>query len=343
MDLLLSLPLASYLLAPSLTSWSTSLNLLFFYMTWTTLVLSHPPLRVHLTGLLAIRVALSLLPSILSLLLDVGVPSLSEGIKHGGRRSLPPRDFGALARMAALAVVNLAVLTGVEGAASWVFARAAGHPEFPTATTLPLPWQMFRHVLMILTARETLHYYIHRFVLHGNSVLASLHTRYAHSRAAAPFSLQLLTDHPLPLILHRLVPLYLPALLIRPHLLTYLLTVALCTAEETLALSGYSIVPGIIMGGIVQRASIHYASGGRANFGAWGLLDWLHGTGRGRDVLDDVMDEADKHQVKQRSRRKAERGAGRLRESIGSLTGSDGNGSTTPRRSTRKRTPKKRD
>jgi hypothetical protein len=341
MDLLLSLPIASYLLAPSLTSWSTSLNLLFFYMTWTTLVLSHPPLRVHLTGLAAIRLAGSLLPSLLSLLLDAGVPSLAEGIKFGGRRSLPPRDARALARMALLAVVNLLILTGVEGAASWAFLKVFGEPEFWTTTTLPLPWQIARHILILLTAREVLVYYIHRFVLHGSSFIARLHNSYAHSRAAAPFSLLLLADHPLPLILHRLVPLYIPAILLRPHLLTYLLAAAVCNLEDTLATSGYSAVPGIILGGIVRRSAVHYASRGRANFGTWGILDWIHGTGRGRDVFDDLKDEADKHRVKQRSAKKAQRSVGKLRESVESWTGSDGD-YTTPRRSTRKRTPRAR-
>ncbi|KFA65948.1 hypothetical protein S40285_02356 [Stachybotrys chlorohalonatus IBT 40285] len=343
MDLLLSLPLASYFLAPSITSWSTSLNLLFFYMTWTTLVLSHPPLRVHLAGLLAIRTALCLAPALASLLLDTALPSVAEGIKYGGRSALPPRNPRALSTLVALAMANLALLTAVEGACSWAFVRVVGEPEFKTGTTLPLPWQMLRHVLITLTAREVLHYYINRHILHGQSSIASLHARYAHHRAAAPFSLQLLTDHPLALVLHRFVPLYLPSLILRPHLLTYFLLVAVCTAEETLAMSGYNIVPGIVMGGIVQRTAIHYASRGASNFGAWGILDWLHGTGSGRHVLEDVRDEADKHHLKERSAKKAGKGAGLLQNGMEALTNGSDKANGTPRRSGRKRTTRRLD
>lgn len=342
MDLLVSVPLASYLLAPSaFTSWSTSLNLLFFYMTWSTLVLSHPPLTVHLAGITFIRLALWLIPSLLSLIVDLGVPSLAEDLKFGGRSALPPRDVTRLGKMLGLALLNMGILTAVEAAASWLFAWGFKETEFTTGTTLPLPWHMAKHIAILLTARETLHYYIHRYFLHspgGNNItsfIAEKHACYGHARRGAPFSLQLFTDHPAPLILHRFLPLYLPAIVLRPHLLTYLLFFALCTGEETLAMSGYSVAPGIIMGGIAQRSSSHYASGGKSNFGAWGLLDWVHGSGSGRDVIEDVKAEADKHHVKERSAQKADEGAGMLQSGIDALT----NGS--PRRSGRKRTPKR--
>ena len=57
---------------------------------------------------------------------------------------------------------------------------------------------------MHVVAREALHYYLHRFVLHGDSPLARLHLRYAHAKAEAPFSLRLFADHPLALFLQAL-------------------------------------------------------------------------------------------------------------------------------------------
>jgi len=41
-------------------------------------------------------------------------------------------------------------------------------------------------------------------------------------------------------------------------------------------------------------------SKGRGNFAPWGLMDWVHGTGIGPDVVDDMRDEAEKHSVKER-------------------------------------------
>jgi hypothetical protein len=94
---------------------------------------------------------------------------------------------------------------------------------------------------------------------------------------------------------------YLPAILLRLHLLTYLLLLSLTSLEETLTLSGYTTIPGIILGGIARRQDLHSESRGRGNFAPWGLMDWVHGTSIGQDVLDDVKDEAGKHEVVERS------------------------------------------
>ncbi|KAH7127441.1 hypothetical protein EDB81DRAFT_142071 [Dactylonectria macrodidyma] len=335
MDVLLSLPIASYLLSPSATSWSTSLNLLFFYMTWTTLILSHSPLKIRLFGTFGLRVALWLIPSLVTLLFDLGLPSLAESIKLGGRSALPPRDPRRLLRQLGLALFNLVFITAVEGLSSLAFAWIFQEPDFKTSSALPLPWQIAKHILLLLAAREVLCYNLHRRVLHGGSTLARYHGQYAHARAAAPYSLELFADHPLALLVHRFLPIYLPALLLRPHLLTYFLFLALCTAEETLTMSGYSIVPGIIMGGIARRCAIHYAGQGASNYGAWGLLDWVNGTSRGRHVLEDVKAEAEKHHLKERSANKIDDGAGMLQNGIDAWR--SGNG---PRRSPRTKSTK---
>ncbi|KAI0547206.1 sterol desaturase family [Xylaria curta] len=307
MDVILSLPIVSYFAAPMLTSWSTSLNLLFFYMTWSTLVLSHSPLKIELVGTLAVRIVFWLVPSLFFLLLDTLVPSLAESIKLYGSASIPRRNANSLARQALLAIVNLALVTALQAAIS-VAATSTSllkGPLFKTSTTLPLPWQIIKHIFTLYSAREVLTYYIHRYVLHSSrGAVAKLHARYAHSRkAAAPYALMLYADHPIPLMLNRLLPVYLPSLVVRPHLLTYFLFTLLTTIEETLSMSGYSVVPGIIMGGITRRTATHYASGGKGNYGAWGLLDWFSGTSVGKDVVEDLQDEAEKHHAKERGRK----------------------------------------
>lgn len=319
MDVLLSLPIVSYFFSSSLTSWSTSLNLLFFYVTWSTLVLSHSPLRIELIGITTIRTVLWLIPSLVFLLFDTIVPSIAESIKHTGASALPPRDAAYISCTLGLALLNLALETALESCLSLGFNAAIGTPIFHTSTTLPLPWQMIKQLGLLFTAREALTYYIHRHLLHSSERsprVTRLHRQFAHARRGAPYSLLLGADHPVPFLLHRFVPLYLPAAVLRPHILVYFVFVALSTFEETLATSGYSVVPGIMMGGISRRCSGHYSSSGRGNYGAWGLLDWAHGTTVGRrDVMDDVRDEADKHQVKERGANMVQNGIDGLRRS----------------------------
>ena len=337
MDILLSLPVASYFFTTSLTSWSTSLNLLFFYMTWTTLVLSHSPVKIELIGSLTLRLVLWLIPSLFFLLFDTLLPSLAESIKYNGASALPPRNAQATAKLVGLAILNLALEAGVEAGVSIGLATLLQQPVFKTSSTLPLPWQMIKHIALLFVAREGLTYAIHRYLLHGPSGgatarLGKLHGGYAHARRAPPFSLLLMGDHPVPFLLHRFVPRYLPAVLLRQrlHLLTYFLFVGLCTLEETLALSGYTVVPGILMGGIARRTAIHYAKP-TGNYGAWGVVDWVSGTSLGKDVMADVRDEAEKHRLKERSTVAAGELGDAVQESIDGL-----------RRSTRSKARKNR-
>ncbi|KAI1363124.1 sterol desaturase family [Xylaria arbuscula] len=321
MDVILSLPIVSYFAAPMLTSWSTSLNLLFFYMTWTTLVFSHSPLKIELVGTLAVRIVFWLVPSLFFLFFDTALPSLAESIKLYGSASLPRRNAASLFRQALLAIFNLVLFTALEGAISMAATSLLHRPLFKTSSTLPLPWQIVKHIATLYIARETLTYYLHRHILHSGGPIANLHARYAHSRkAAAPYALMLYADHPVPLMLSRLLPIYAPALVVRPHLLTYFLFTLLTTLEETLSMSGYSIVPGIIMGGIARRTATHYAGGGRGNYSAWGVLDWIHGTSVGKDVVEDIRDEAEKHQLKDCGRKAVDDTNGFVQGGIDSLT-----------------------
>lgn len=348
MDILLSLPIVSYFFSTSLTSWSTSLNLLFFYMTWSTLVLSHSPLKIEIVGTTAIHIVFWLIPSLIFLAFDTALPSLSESIKHNGASALPPRSAKFLVKLTCLILFNLALETGLQTAISFGLASLFKTPVFRTSTALPLPWQMIKHIAILFSLRELLTYYIHRHLLHPTRNpkskpealcrLPALHTRYgAHAHRSAPFSLLLKADHPLPYLLHRFIPLYLPALLVsfpfpfslpfnlpRPlskilptsgsitgtagglHLLTYLLFLTLSTLEETLSMSGYTIIPGLLMRGMTRRTALHYSRGGKGNYGSWGLLDWAHGTGvvGGDDVVGDLKDEVEKHRVRERVRGK---------------------------------------
>ncbi|KAH6634734.1 hypothetical protein B0J18DRAFT_29216 [Chaetomium sp. MPI-SDFR-AT-0129] len=353
MDILLSLPFLSYFFSTSLTSWSTSLNLVFFYMTWSTLVLSHSPLKIEILGTTALRLIFWLAPSLLFLAFDTLVPSLAKDIKYNGASALPPRDAKSLSRLLGLALFNFALETAVEAGFSLSLATLTKSPVFRTSTTLPLPWQIIKHLGILFTARELLTYTIHRYLLHGHPLptttrgshtssktpsrtLTNLHTNHAHARAGSPpFSLQLKTDHPLPYVLHHFLPIYLPALALHYsipshnlHLLTYLLFIALTTLEETLSHSGYTIIPGIVMGGMVRRTAVHYAAAGKktrggsgsgrgaGNFGSWGVVDWVCGTSLGGDVMGDLREEAEKHRVRERGEKKAGEVGGMVREGV---------------------------
>ncbi|KAG5921954.1 hypothetical protein E4U42_005643 [Claviceps africana] len=301
-DVLLSIPILSYVFFPTKgASVSTSVNLISIYMTWASLIFSHHPLEIHLSGLLVLRVIFWLIPSIVFLLLDMAVPSLADGFKHAGRSSLPPRSIRKLGKLLGLAALNLLLWMAAEAVIAMAYTLVFKKHIFKMSTTLPLPWTVTKHCTFILVSREVLHYHLHRRVLHGQSGLAKRHAAYAHATAGAPYSLQVFTDHPFALFFHRFLPVFLPSVLIRTHMLTYFLVTIITTVEETLTMSGYTVIPGVVLSGITARTAIHYAGRGSSNYGAVGVLDWLHGTSKGRDVLDNVKKEAHKRNAQEKS------------------------------------------
>ncbi|KAG9248790.1 hypothetical protein BJ878DRAFT_538000 [Calycina marina] len=315
MDALLSLPVMGYFFMPGLTSYRTSLNVLFFYVTWSTLIISHSPLKVEVLGILGIRTVFWLVPSLLFLLFDTIIPSLAVGIKTQGVSALPTRTGGLKARrhggrpqwyaVVALSMFNICVTAALQAVIELLLTEFLSWPSaLKVTTTLPMPWNIVKDILRALFLREGLQYYIHRFILHPTTPtrLSKLHATYFHS-ITSPYSFTAHYDHPFSYILFRFLPTYLPAAIFRTHLLTYLLLLSVITLEETLTLSGYSTIPGIILHGVTRRQDLHSEGRGQGNYGAWGLLDWIHGTGLGPDLMDDVRDEGEKHQVRKRSGR----------------------------------------
>ncbi|KAL2221191.1 sterol desaturase family [Thermoascus aurantiacus ATCC 26904] len=160
MDAMFSIPLLSFLLVPALSSYSTSLNLLFFYMTWATLVLSHPPLRVEIFGTAAVRLLFYLFPSLLFFLFDVLAPSAALVFKAQGETGLPAgsrrgRTGRREAKVVGWAVVNLVLSVAVQGAVEYVLTRVAGaRSALRVSIKLPMPWEVAKDLVRGLLGRE---------------------------------------------------------------------------------------------------------------------------------------------------------------------------------------------
>jgi hypothetical protein len=156
MDALISLPLLSALALPAFSSYSTSLNLLFFYMTWTTLVLSHPPLRVEIFSALFIRILFYLIPGLIFLAIDTAFPSVAVNVKAQGDAALPARRGGRkVAIVAGWASFN--VLLGVAlqaGVESFLTQLLEVRSALKVTTTLPMPWGIAKDIFRGLVARN---------------------------------------------------------------------------------------------------------------------------------------------------------------------------------------------
>lgn len=304
MGALLSLPYLSVLLIPTMTSYSTSLNLLFFYLTWSTLVLSHPPLRLEIVATLGVRMLFYVLPSTFFLLFDALLPSAAEGLKAMGSTALPLKNakrerYIMVGKTVLWSLGNLFLGVLLQVVIEVLLTRFLGMKSaLKVTTSLPMPWGIFIDLLRGLVLREIFGYLLHRFTLHdARSRITRHHEGWYHS-LPVPFPMSATYDHPIAYLLRSSIPTFGPALLCRFHLLTYIIFLSLVSLEETFTHSGYSTVPtNFLLGGIARRADMHLISGGEGNFGPWGIIDWLCGTTVGPDVIDDMMAEAEKHDM----------------------------------------------
>ena len=308
---LLSIPALSFFVIPAFTSYSTTVNFFFFYLTWAVLIRSNDPLKVELLGSLGIRLVFYLLPSLGFLLFDSATPSLAINIKQHGDRALPMGEAqggwkGRWWRIALISFVNVLLGITLQMATELLFTQVLhiGSALLIT-TTPPFPWTIAKDVFFCLLLREISTYVLHRFILHSEGLrLSKWHNSWQHS-VSAPFSLVAHYDHPIAYLVHVFVPTFVPAIVLRLHLLSYHLYLIIVSLEEAFAYSGYNVLPSaFILGGIARRQERHIMGGGDGNYGCFGLIDLVAGTSVGGDLIEDVVEEADEKQISQRTKKK---------------------------------------
>lgn len=139
---------------------TTSLNFLFFWMTWTTLVLSHPPIRVEVFGTAAVRLVFYLAPSILFFLFDTLLPSAAVSIKAQGQVALPTgHKRGKLgwkeAKIVAWSLFNITLSIALQGAIESILTRTFRlRSAIKIAVRLPYPWGIVTDVVRGFVVRE---------------------------------------------------------------------------------------------------------------------------------------------------------------------------------------------
>lgn len=271
---------------------------------------SHDHLTIELYGTLAIRCFLFLLPALGFLGFDCIVPKISRRVKARGREHLPLRlGRDKLLRIAGIAVGNVLLSILLQTFMEILFSRILHlRSLIKVSPTIPLPWSMAKDILGGLVLRGLVHYLIHRYYLHTyDTVLKSWHLGWQHS-IDFPFSIVAAYDHPVNYLLAVWMPTILPAYLFRWHVLTWHLFTALTSLEELFVFSGYSVLPStIILAGMARRTEAHFDSvkAGKdvGNFGRLGLMDLVIGSScqDEEDVLDDLDQEVEKHNVKERA------------------------------------------
>lgn len=305
----LPLPLLSFLALPLYGGTSTTINLLFFYLTWSAMLASYDPLTVEIVGTALVRLLCFLLPALWFLVFDITVPNVSKGIKAHGERHLPHRlGRNKLLEVAGVAIFNVVLSIAVQYGLEVLWTQVLHlRSILRVSSMVPLPWNIAKDLLRGLVVRGVLHYGVHRLLLHTSATpLKTWHLRWQHS-VELPFSLVAAYDQPINYLLSQWLPTFLPAYLFRFHVLTWHLFLVLVSLEDLFVYSGYAVLPSsILVAGMARRTDAHFdvVQSGKevGNFGHLGLLDFVFGTTCKKevDVVDDVQGEVDKHNMQQR-------------------------------------------
>ncbi|KAF3935381.1 hypothetical protein ABW20_dc0100902 [Dactylellina cionopaga] len=272
---------------------ASSLNLFFFWMTWTTLILSHPPLRVELFVTFLTRFVFFFLPAIIFTLFDNLLPSLagkepyvksasqktiSVPTGRGKKKQVRFSNFNRGTLFAIFMTLgNLLLGLGVQAITEYIAVDIFGKERLlKVDSSLPYPWDVAKQIGYAIILREILIYYPHRHI--HNTPHSPLYKHHTHAQPSTS-SLNLTSAPPVDYLLLQFLPVYLPSVMLSFHLLTYLAFVAITSLVDVVCYSQYEYLPkAFFVGRIARRMRGHEECGGRGGYGWIGVLDWLHGT-----------------------------------------------------------------
>lgn len=168
----IALPLGSFLAIPMLSSWSTSLNLIFLSVAWTTVAATYSPLQLELFAPFVLRVSLFIIPSLIFLLFDIGVPSLAVEFKSQGKWGIASNQRGGsktVKKVVMWSIANVLLTVAIQAAVEWLVTDVLRMRSLLLIkgskwglNHLPNPWTMVKHAIIGLLARNvrliTVHY-----------------------------------------------------------------------------------------------------------------------------------------------------------------------------------------
>ncbi|KZF26335.1 hypothetical protein L228DRAFT_242794 [Xylona heveae TC161] len=284
-------------------------------------------------GTLLMRLIFYVLPSAIFLLFDSAAPTLSASVKQYNELALPARKGGFRGRptwwkVAGFSTLNVLLGLALQFSIEFLFTKILRMSSvIRISMALPMPWRVVRDIGLGLCLREIIQYYAHRFILHPSRVsrytaanepwlqLSKWHQSWQHS-VSVPYSFSANYDHPAAWAIWRWLPVFLPAVFFRFHLLTWYIYIALVSLDEAFTYSGYTGLPSFfIWRSIARMQGKHLISGGAGNYAPIGIMDWIHDTTVGEDIVDraksELMAGQNNRTVRSRSRSKNRNRAGR--------------------------------
>lgn len=235
---------------------------------WSDIVATYNPHLIEFGGNIIVQVIFWWIPCIAFSSLHSIFPGFSEAHKIQPAPKQPTAND--IHQSVIVALRNQFMVTALHGALVYAAYTQGMPPTLRVTVELPSILELARDYVFCLLGREAMFYYSHR-VFHWRPLYKRIHKM--HHKFTAPVAFASQYAHPVEHIIANMLPIALPPLILRVHVVTMFIFLASMLIETSTVHSGYDF-----LGGVARKHDRHHERFD-VYFGGIGVLDWLHGTG----------------------------------------------------------------